>query len=195
MSPVLQCRLRRQPDHLETAAPGRAISPPPQPGQRPAGPGDQPSRSEPLRPMNPSHLTGILAYLKLSYIQREHPALAEKAAREAMAYGDYLECLIEDEILERRQQTLERRLRKARFPYRKTLNQYQWCWPKKINQMAVKQLFRLKFIKDQTSVVFVGTVGLAKTHLAVALGHCACEAGHGVPYVPAIQMLNELQAA
>ena len=68
--------------------------------------------------MNPSHLTDNLEYLKLSYIQREHRALAEKAAREAMAHGDYLDRLIEGEVLERRQQVLERRLRKARFPYR-----------------------------------------------------------------------------
>ena len=57
--------------------------------------------------MNPSHLTDNLEYLKLSYIQREHRALAEKAAREAMAHGDYLDRLIEGEVLERRQQVLE----------------------------------------------------------------------------------------
>jgi DNA replication protein DnaC len=44
-------------------------------------------------------------------------------------------------------------------------------------------------------VVFVGPVGLGKTHLAVALGQCACQAGHSVLYVPAIEMLNDLNAA
>ena len=145
--------------------------------------------------MNTSHLTDNLEYLKLAYIQREHRELAEKAAREAMAHGDYLDRLVEGEVLERRQQELERRLRNARFPYRKTLDQYQWSWPKKINQMAVKQLFRLEFLKDHSNVVFVGTVGLGKTHLAVALGQCACQAGHSVLYVPAIEMLNDLNAA
>jgi len=100
--------------------------------------------------------------------------------------GDNLDRLVEGEVLERRQQVLERRFCNARFPYRKTLDQYQWSWPKKINQMAVKQLFRLEFLKDHSNVVFVGTVGL---------GQCACEAGHGVLYVPVIQMLNDLQAA
>ena len=49
--------------------------------------------------------------------------------------------------------------------------------------------------KDHTNVVFVGSVGLGKTHLAVALGQCACQAGYQVLYVPAVEMLNELCAA
>ena len=145
--------------------------------------------------MTTSHLTDHLDYLKLEYIQREHRALAESAAREGMAHGDYLDRLVEGEVLERRQRILERRLRQARFPYRRTLEQYQWSWPKKINQMAIKQLFRLEFLKDHTNVVFVGSVGLGKTHLAVALGQCACQAGYQVLYVPAVEMLNELCAA
>ena len=145
--------------------------------------------------MNTSHLTDHLDYLKLEYIQREHRALAETAARESMAHGDYLDRLVEGEVLERRQKLLERRLRQARFPFRRTLEQYQWSWPKKINQMAVKQLFRLEFLKDHTNVVFVGSVGLGKTHLAVALGQCACQAGHQVLYVPAVEMINELCTA
>ena len=81
------------------------------------------------------------------------------------------------------------------FSYRKTLDQYQWSWPRKINQMAVKQLFRLEFLKNHSNVVFVGSVGLGKTQLAAALGPCACQAGHSVLYVPAIVMLNDLDAA
>ena len=49
--------------------------------------------------------------------------------------------------------------------------------------------------KDHSNVVFVGTVGSASPPLTVALGQCACEAGCGVLHVPAIQMLNDLQAA
>ncbi len=98
-------------------------------------------------------------------------------------------------LLERRQQVLEQRLRNARFPYRKSLNQYQWSRPKKIKQMAVKQLFRLEFCKDHSNVEFVGTVGFGKTPLAVALGQSACQAGHRVLYVPAIEMRNDLNAA
>ena len=75
--------------------------------------------------MKSSHLTDHLDYLRLEFIQREHRALAETAAREGWAHGDYLDRLVEGEVLERRRHALERRLRQARFPYRKTLVQYQ----------------------------------------------------------------------
>lgn len=145
--------------------------------------------------MKSSHLTDHLDYLKLEFIQREHRALAETAAREGWAHGDYLDRLIEGEVLERRKHALDRRLRQARFPCRKTLEQYQWSWPRKINQMEIKQLFRLEFLESHTNVVFVGPVGLGKTHLAVALGQTACEAGHDVLFVPAVAMINDLVAA
>lgn len=61
--------------------------------------------------------------------------------------------------------------------------------------MAVRQRFNLKFLEDHTNVVFMGSVGLGKTHLAVALGLEACQAGHSVLYVAAIQMINELLVA
>lgn len=145
--------------------------------------------------MKTSHLTDHLDYLKLEFIQREHRALAETAARDGWAHGDYLDRLVEGEVLQRRQRALERRLRQARFPYRKTLEQYQWSWPKKINQMEIRQLFRLEFLQDHLNVVFVGPVGLGKTHLAVALGQAACEAGHDVLFMPAVAMINDLVAA
>ncbi len=145
--------------------------------------------------MKTSHLSDHLDYLKLEYIQREHRAVAEAASRESWSHGDYLDRLVEGEVLERRQRALERRLRLARFPYRKTLEQYQWTWPRKINQMEIKQLFRLEFLESHSNVVFVGPVGLGKTHRAVALGQAACEAGHDVLFVPAVTMINDLVAA
>ena len=115
-------------------------------------------------------LTDHLDYLKLEHIQQHHRDLAQQAARDQWSHGDYLNRLIEGEVQQRQERALERRIRQARFPYRKTLEQFQWSWPKKVNQMAIKQLFRLEFLADHTNVVFMGPVGLGKTHLAVALG-------------------------
>lgn len=136
--------------------------------------------------MKTSHLSDHLDSLKLEYIQREHRALAETASREGWAHGDYLDRLVEGEVLERGRRALERRLRLARFPHRKTLEQYQWTWPKKINQAEIRQLFRLEILQSHMNVVFVGPVGL---------GQAACEAGHEVLFVPAVTMINDLVAA
>jgi DNA replication protein DnaC len=77
----------------------------------------------------------------------------------------------------------------------KTLEQFRWDWPKKINRPQVQNLFRLQFIKDKGNAIFLGTVGLGKTHLATALGYAACLEGHSVVFANAINVINELSAA
>jgi len=83
----------------------------------------------------------------------------------------------------------------ARFPIIKTLDQFNWNWPRKINQAQVQNLFRLAFLKDKTNVIFIGGVGLGKTHLATALAHTACLDGQTVLFTSAIEAINSLSAA
>ena len=77
----------------------------------------------------------------------------------------------------------------------KTLEQFDWNWPKKINRLQVQNLFRLQFIEDKANVIFLGGVGLGKTHLATALGYAACLQGHSVLFATAIDIINTLSAA
>ena len=108
---------------------------------------------------------------------------------------DYLEKLADGEAALRRDRSIERRIRLARFPVIKTLDQFNWSWPKKINRLQVQNLFRLKFIKDKSNVIFLGGVGLGKTHLASALGYAACLKGNSVLFATAIDVINTLAAA
>ena len=85
--------------------------------------------------------------------------------------------------------------RQARFPVIKTLDQFNWSWPKKINRLQVKNLFRLQFVADKSNVIFLGGVGLGKSHLAAALGYQACLEGHSVLFATAIDVINTLAAA
>lgn len=82
-----------------------------------------------------------------------------------------------------------------RFPVIKTLEQFRWDWPKKINRMAVQDLFRMEFLKAKSNVVLLGNVGLGKTHLATALGYAACQQGASVLFANAISVINDLSAA
>ncbi|MGO8928005.1 MAG: IS21-like element helper ATPase IstB [Limisphaerales bacterium] len=83
----------------------------------------------------------------------------------------------------------------ARFPCIKTLDQFDWNWPKKINRTQVQNLFRLAFLPEKANVVFMGGVGLGKSHLASALGYAACLAGHSVLFTTAVDIINTLTAA
>jgi len=88
-----------------------------------------------------------------------------------------------------------RRIKAARFPVIKTLDSFRWDWPQKINRLQVQDLFRLDFIKDHANVIFLGLVGLGKTHLATALGHAACQKRLSVRFATAIDVVNTLHAA
>ena len=136
-----------------------------------------------------------LRYLKLSFMQDNYQNLAAQAAKKHWSHIDYLEKLVDGEASMRRDRSIERRIRLARFPVIKTLDQFKWSWPKKINRLQVQNLFRLKFIKDKSNVIFLGGVGLGKTHLASALGYTACLKGNSVLFATAIDVINTLTAA
>jgi DNA replication protein DnaC len=143
----------------------------------------------------PSLLAHHLEQLKLSFLLAHHVELAQQSAQHHWDHVEYLRRLIEGEYTQRRQRILERRLKAARFPVLKTLPQFQWDWPKKINRLQVQNLFRLDFVAQHANVVFLGNVGVGKTHLATALGYAACQEGHSVLFADAIGVINELAAA
>src|ERR1017187_8975085 len=145
--------------------------------------------------LNPSLLSQHLDYLKLPFLQKHHGELAQQSAQQQWDHLEYLRRLIEGEYTERRQRVSERRVKAARFPVIKTLEQFQWDWPKKINRLQVQNLFRLDFLPQKANVIFLGTVGLGKTHLATALGYAACLEGHSVLFASAINVINHLSAA
>jgi DNA replication protein DnaC len=136
-----------------------------------------------------------LTYLQLPFTREHYAALAQEAAAQQWDHLHYLDSLIQSEFDQRRQRVIQRRVKEARFPVLKTLEQFRWDWPKKINRLAVQSLFRLGFLKEKANVIFLGTVGLGKTHLATALGYAACLEGHSVLFANAINVINELSAA
>ncbi len=142
-----------------------------------------------------SLLAQHLDELKLPYLRQHYAEVARQSAERNWDHVEYLRRLIEGQYTERRQRIVERRVKAARFPVLKTLEQYQWDWPKKINRLQVQNLFRLGFVPRKDNVVFLGTVGVGKTHLATALGYAACQEGHSVLFADAIGVINDLAAA
>jgi len=141
------------------------------------------------------NLDELLKYLKLPFIRENHIHLADVAAREAWSHQAYLLALVQGEASLRRDRSIQRRIQAAHFPVIKTLEQYSFSWPKKINRLQIQNLFHLNFLKNKSNVIFLGGVGLGKTHLASAIGYAACLKGVSVLFTTAIDVVNSLSTA
>jgi len=106
--------------------------------------------------MKDDQLLADLLYLKLAYFREHHQALAKEAVEQNRTHLDFLSRLVEGEALQRKDRATQRRIQAARFPVVKTLEQFNWSWPKKINRPQVQNLFRLSFLKDKANVIFMG---------------------------------------
>ena len=143
----------------------------------------------------PEDLTEILRRLNLTFFAQNYEALGQEAARGQLDHVEYLRRLAAGEDAARYERSVLRRIKAAHLPVLKTLEQFNWSWPSKINRAQIQDLFRLRFLEQNTNVVFIGGVGLGKSHLAVALAHTACL--HNVPtlFAPAVDIVNTLSAA
>jgi DNA replication protein DnaC len=136
-----------------------------------------------------------LTYLKLSFMAQQYAALATQAAHKEWSHVDYLARLVEGEAHVRQDRATQSRIRLARFPVIKTVEQFRWDWPTQMNRLQVQHQFHLAFIKEKANLIFLGGVGLGKTHLATALGYAACLKGYSVLFASAIDVINTLAAA
>lgn len=144
---------------------------------------------------NTDQLSSHLAALRLSFVQEHCRDFATTAAKNSLTHLDYLAQLMEGEIARRSDRAAQRRIKAARFPVIKTLESFQWSWPKKINRAQIQNLFDLQFIRDKENVILLGLVGVGKTHLATALGYSACQAAMSVLFANAMDVINTLHAA
>lgn len=140
-------------------------------------------------------LTENLANLKLNYISANYQAAARLAAKNQIAHQEFLAELVDGEMAERATRSAERRLRNARLPFEKSLDQFQWSHPEKINRLQIEHLAQLDFIEKKINVLLIGGSGVGKSHIAIALTRQACLHGYNSLFVSAIEIVNYLTAA
>ena len=136
-----------------------------------------------------------LAELKLPEIAKSYREVLDEAARKGSSMLEVLATLIGIEQTARQQRALERRIREARLPKRKTLAEYDFNFPKRIPKAAILRLFDCDFIQRHGCAVFIGPTGTGKSHLINALGYTACERGYSVRYTRVVEMINHLTTA
>ena len=105
-----------------------------------------------------------------------------------------LSTLLSWEQAERQQRSLERRLSSAKLGRFKSLTEFDWQWPDKIDQSAIHMLMQLEFLNDASNIILIGSNGVGKSTLAKNLGYQSVMQGHTALFTTAASMLGDLAA-
>jgi len=131
-----------------------------------------------------------LGKLKLARVAAVLDRVAEEAVRQELPYTEFLNRLLEEEVSIRLARTVEMRTKLARFPFIKSLDQFDFSFQPSLDERLVRDLATLRFIANAENVIFLGPPGVGKTHLAVALGLAAIAQGQHVHFISASELTN-----
>lgn len=147
--------------------------------------------------MNLQHerITALCDALKLPFVAQGYGAAAQQAAKDEVAYSDFLEALLREEMAGRTVRKQSTMTRLAGFPAIKTLEQFNYDFAKGVKRSQIEELAGLGFIERNENVVLVGPSGVGKTHLAMALGYRATQAGIKTRFMTASDLLLTLSTA
>jgi DNA replication protein DnaC len=142
-----------------------------------------------------SELAHLFRALKAPAAARALPAVADRAREEACSYERFAEVLLGTEVSARDSHGGEGRIKAARFPARKTLEEFDFTFQRSVKKQVVEHLGQLDFLHSRENVILLGPPGTGKTHLAVAISIRACLAGQRVQFATATQWVARLSEA
>jgi len=142
-----------------------------------------------------SELAHLFRALKAPAAAKALPALADRARQEQWSYERFAEILLGVEVSARESHGGEGRIKAARFPARKTLEEFDFTFQRSVKKMVVEHLGQLDFLHAKDNVILLGPPGTGKTHLAIAISIRACLAGQRVQFATATQWVAKLGEA
>ena len=149
--------------------------------------------------MSPAAGTGdldaMLKRLHLPTIRRLYPELALRAEAEGISYRDFLETLAAEEVAHRAQTRITRSVRRARFPYLRTVDEFDFTFQTSVRMQMLGTLLGPELVSEGRSAIFSGPPGRGKTHLAVAVAYRAIQNGFEAFFTSADELIGALSHA
>ncbi len=140
-------------------------------------------------------LNEILEFLSLKTMAANYEEEAKKALKRKDSYTDYLKKLAEEERLKKLERSVNARIAKAKFPFIKTFEMFDYDFQASLDELYIKELSNLSFLEKAENILMVGPPGVGKTHLACAFGVKACQERKRVLFCQADQLLEDLTVA
>jgi DNA replication protein DnaC len=140
-------------------------------------------------------LNSLLEKMKMDHLSAQLDAICEQAAKKDLGYREFLTQALDSEWKGRHRKGVESRLKMARFPWIKTLEQFDFSFQPSVDKKVIRELSTQAFVDRAENVIILGPPGVGKTHLAIALGVKAVEAGHKVLFLTLESMITRLTKA
>lgn len=129
------------------------------------------------------HLAGILQTADMR---------AGQAGKEQLSHMEFLEVLVNDEMMNRSRNRRNGLMKRSRIPQHKTLEEFNFSWQPGINKQVIYALGTCEFIRKKENIAFIGLPGTGKTHLSIALGIKAIEQDYSVLFTTLSEMMEDL---
>lgn len=142
-----------------------------------------------------SEIAFLSRALKAPRIAERAEPLAKRAAEEGWDHETYLAAVLAEEVTAREAHGGQHRVRAARFPQVKTLDDFDFSFQRSVKRQTMAHLAQLDFLAEAKNVVFLGPPGTGKTHLSIALGVQAARRGHRVAFASAQEWVGRLGEA
>lgn len=140
-------------------------------------------------------LLNNLETLELQHMKELFPTHLERAIHQELSLTDSLLDLTDKEIEYRKKRLIERRMKKANFPYRKGLKDFDFDFQPKLKKAEVMDCRTLRFMDTHDNLLFIGNSGVGKTHLATAIGIEASKRENSVYFILSNELIEKLDRA
>lgn len=143
-----------------------------------------------MKPNDLHALHDALHKLKLDQMALSLDALCQQAAKESWTYSVFLARLLDEELSGRQQRRLAVTTKMAHFPFHKTLEQFDFAFQPSVEKRRLQELASLRFVAGGENLLLLGPPGVGKTHLSIALGIKALEAGLSTYFVSVPELIE-----